>query len=82
MKKQRAKEIAAELNNTEKWHSHGHGISMDVLIKELNLWVDDYGARPALNEKIKRYYDLLDDYMVKQGHNGVLHIGGYYVPLM
>lgn len=82
MRKKRAEEIANELNKTEKWHSHGHGISMDVLIKELNLWIDNYGANQALNEKVKRYYDLLDDYMMKQGTTGVLHINGYYVPLM
>jgi hypothetical protein len=82
MRKQRAIEIAAELNKTDKWHSHGHGISMEVLIRELNLWIDDYGAVPELNEKVKQYYDLLDDYMMKQGNRGVLHINGFYVPLM
>jgi hypothetical protein len=82
MKKQRASEIAHELNKTDKWHSHGHGISKDVLIRELNLMIDDYGENAGLNESIKKYYDLLDDYMMKQGHGGVLHINGYYVPLM
>ena len=82
MKKRRASEIAAELNKTDKWHSHGHGISMDVLIKDLNLWIDDYGAKPGLNAKIKQYYDLLDDYMMKQGQSGVLHIDKHYVPLL
>lgn len=31
MRAERAEDIARELNNTEKWHSHGHGISMEVL---------------------------------------------------
>ena len=30
MKTRRAGDIAIKLNNTEKWHSHGSGISMEV----------------------------------------------------
>lgn len=37
MREQRAKEIASSLNDTGKWHSHGHGISMEILKKDLNL---------------------------------------------
>lgn len=33
MKTRRASEIAKKLNKTEKWHSHGHGISMEILKK-------------------------------------------------
>ena len=40
------------------------------------------GRRPGLNAKIKQYYDLLDDYMMKQGQSGVLHIDKHYVPLL
>ena len=82
LRTERASQIAAELNKTEIWHTHGHGISMRVLIERLNLIIDDFGAKPEINDKIKRYYDLLDDYMVKQGNQGVLHVKGVYVPFM
>ena len=31
MRAQRAEEIARELNNTNRWHTHGHGISMELM---------------------------------------------------
>ncbi|HET6842243.1 MAG TPA: serine dehydrogenasease [Candidatus Angelobacter sp.] len=74
MKKDRASYIGSELNNTKRWHSHGYGISMDVLQKDLKLIVDDYGNDKALSENIRRYHDLLSDYMSKRGCRGVLHV--------
>ena len=44
MKVKRARKIGKELNNTKRWHSHGYGISMDVLTKELELLIDDFGT--------------------------------------
>ena len=82
MKEQRAKEIAAELQNTEKWHSHGHGISMDVLIKDLNVKIDDFGANATLSDIIRGYDELLTDYMAKLGKRGVVHYGHDYIPFM
>jgi hypothetical protein len=82
MRAQRAEEIARELNNTERWHAHGYGISMEVLRRDLNLLIDDFDATPELGAKIKDYYGLLDDYMVKRGNAGVLHTVGQYVPFM
>lgn len=82
MKTSRAKKIAKELNKTDKWHTHGRGISMDVLREDLNLLIDDFGQNQALREAIKGYYDLLDDYKSKRGDRGVLHVKGHYVPFM
>jgi len=61
MREDRAAEIAEELNKTERWHTHGHGISMEVLNKDLRLVIDDFGAKPGLNGELKAYYDLLDE---------------------
>lgn len=80
MKINRAEEIAKELNNTERWHVHGYGISMDVLIKDLNLVIDDFGRNLKLCDKIKQYHTLLDDYMAKMNQMGVLHKVGIYRP--
>ncbi len=80
MKIDRAEQIAKELNNTERWHVHGYGISMDVLIKHLNLVIDDYGTNSKLCDKIKQYHTLLDDYMTKMSQMGVLHKVNIYRP--
>lgn len=78
MKKERAKKIGEELNNTKRWHSHGYGISIDVLTKELNLLIDDYGAIQERSDAIRAYHDLLDDYMSKRNDRGVIHVCGHY----
>lgn len=80
MRKDRATEIAEELNKTERWHVHGHGISMQVLRKDLKLKIDDFGENKNLDVKIREYHDLLNDYMMKRGHRGVLHMDGLYQP--
>lgn len=79
MRKKRASKIAKELNNTERWHVHGHGISMDVL-RGLNLIIDDFGQNSMLNSQIRCYCALLDDYMVKTQQEGILHTVGIYLP--
>ena len=78
MKEKRAKEIAEELNNTERWHIHGHGISMEVLEKDLNVQIDDFGSVPHTSKQIRGYHDLLSDYMARRRINGVIHFKGTY----
>ena len=80
MKMQRAEEIARDLNETKKWHTHGHGISMDVLNKDLNLLIDNFGEDSALSSAIRGYNDLLSDYMAKLGIRGSIHFSGSYTP--
>lgn len=82
MKMERAESIARNLNDTKKWHTHGHGISMDVLVRDLNLLIDDFGNDPQLSAIIRDYYDLLSDYMGRLGVAGVIHISGSYRPFM
>lgn len=82
MRKDRASFIGNELNNTEKWHSHGYGISMDVLRNDLKLVIDDYGDKPDHASAIRPYHNLLSDYMSKRGNKGVVHIPGLYRPFM
>jgi hypothetical protein len=81
VRQQRAEEIARQLNNTGHWHSHGRGISMEVLKRELKLQIEDFGADSKLNEMIRGYYRLLEDYMLKLGQSSVLHTNGHYRPL-
>lgn len=70
MKIKRAKLIAAQLNDTKLWRSHGRGLSLDVLRNKLNLLIEDFGTDPKLEELNKRlcaYYRLLKDYMSRRG---------------
>ncbi len=78
MKKKRAAEIAKILNDTDKWHTHGYGISMDVLRKDLKLVIDDFSTDQQLNDKIKEYTTLLDDYMSKMTQLGIVQVVGNY----
>ncbi|MBL8010516.1 MAG: hypothetical protein JNJ64_07910 [Flavobacteriales bacterium] len=81
MKRRRAEFVARILNDTERWHSHGHGISMEVLRRDVKLQIRDFGLEPQLNGEIRIYYRLLSDYMSKLGHIGITHIPGRYAPI-
>lgn len=79
MKRARAKEIAETLNETDIWHSHGHGISMDVLrSKRIKLQIEDFGKHKNLHQMIRDYWSLLSDYMEKVDARGVIHAKGRY----
>jgi hypothetical protein len=73
MRASRAEEIAQELCNSDKWHTHGRGISRDVLERDLKLKIDDFGNNTELNKKIRNYHNLLCDYKSKMGNTCVVH---------
>ena len=75
MRKRRAKAIAKTLGDAEKWHSHGRGISMKTLSgTDIKLLIDDFGADPALGEKIRNCHGLAVDYFSrKQRMGGYIH---------
>ncbi len=54
---------------------------MEVLRKKLNLRIDDIEENQNLNDKLKIYYKLLEDYMDKLGQSAVLHVKGRYIPI-
>ena len=79
MRKERAREIAMMLNQTDRWHSHSRGIPMEVLRRDLNLLVDDFGADSQLRPAVHDYYRLLKDYVMRRGHFLLtLHTKGRY----
>ena len=79
MREARAAEIAADLNDPDKWHSHSRGISMEVLRRDLNLKIEDFGQNEELSRRIKVYCKLLRDYMIRLQHPAALHRRGGYV---
>jgi hypothetical protein len=81
MRRKRAAEIAAKLNDTKIWYSHDRGIPMARLQRDLNLLIDDFGVSD-LKKPITDYFRLLQDYhQVRHGHGFVLHGRGRHVGL-
>ena len=81
MRTSRAASIARKLNDTDRWHSHGYGISMDVLRRDLQLKIDDFGANRKLSNAIRSYHELFKDYLIKRGIFMATHTYGSLVPL-
>lgn len=78
MKQERAEKIAKFLNKTEKWHSHGRGINMNILRRDLKLKIDDFGENPNLNNSIRSYHKLMNDYTHRRGMSLSIHTRGHY----
>jgi hypothetical protein len=79
MRRTRAAEIAAKLNDTKIWYSHDRGIPMARLQRDLNLLIDDFGSSD-LKRPIHDYFRLLQDYhKVRHDHTFVLHRKGHHV---
>ena len=53
---------------------------MEILQRDLKLKIDDFGQNLDLDKKIKSYYNLLDDYMIKRETLGVIHTDEFYQP--
>jgi hypothetical protein len=78
MKQQRAETIANQLNDVNLWKSHARGISMEMIRRVLNLKIDDFGKDVGMRERINSYYRLLKDYMLRRGHDVVIHADHSY----
>ena len=78
MKVKRAGEIAALLNDPEKWHSHGRAIDARTLREEVNLKIDSFEEDVALNKAIRDYFELLRDYMHRGELLSFVHTRGYF----
>lgn len=70
-KNQRAKEIAKELANYERWKSHGRPLTMEVL-KSLKLEIEDFGINRYEQELILDFHNMCEDYMRLQDSEGFI----------
>lgn len=77
MRQERAEDVAKQLNDTDRWHSHSNGISAEVLRDELKLRIDDFGPH---KQAIQDYHVLLTDYMEKNRVYGVVHAAETFTP--
>ena len=79
MRVERAREIAALLNDPEKWHSHGRAIDMQTLRgEEVKLNIDSFEDDPDLCRKIRGYFELLKDYMHREQIISFVHTREYF----
>ena len=81
LRTRRATDIAKKLSQTDRWHSHGRGISMEVLRRDLKLRIEDFGEDQERKNCIRVYCKLLRDYMLRLGHLAAIHRRGSYAPL-
>ena len=72
MRRNRAKNIAEKLNDTKRWRSHARGLSMEVINRELNLRIENFGDDPELNKRVRSYYRLLKDHISRSGQKFAL----------
>ena len=78
MKKERAQEIATLLNDPARWHSHARGIDMKTLRIEVGLLIEDLAEHPKLHQAVRFYFELLRDYMGRQGLYSFVHSRGFF----
>jgi len=81
MRVKRAEEIGNLLNKIDKWNSHGRGIHMGVLRRDLKLVIEDFGDNDELNVHLKDYERLLQDYRSTVRHPNVVQTRDRYLPL-
>lgn len=82
MRKERAHEVGEKLNDMKRWHSHGRGITMQMLRRDLKLLIDDFDDNPSIARPIHDYFKLLQDYQSRRSHyNFVIHGRGRHVGL-
>lgn len=73
MKEERAAWIARQLNDHERWLTHGRGIDMQTLRDELKLKVTDFGEAPELKKAVWDYFWFLRDHMARNGLVSFVH---------
>ena len=62
IKQERAKEIAKNLSDYKRWHSHSRMIDKETLEK-IGLKINDFSEIDGLKELVDNYYGLLTDFM-------------------
>ena len=78
MRKERAKNIADLLNDTERWHSHGRAIDRKTLQEEVNLKIENLEEDEDLYRYVRTYFSLLKDYMHREDLVSFVHSREYF----
>ena len=72
-KEARAEQIAKDLADNKRWHSHSRMIGMKCLQHDLRLEIDDYTDLPELRDNVKTYNALLTEHADRQGSSILIH---------
>lgn len=72
-KENRAEEIAKLLSENREWHSHGRSINIETLKTKLKLTIEDYSNNSAKTKLIRRYNDLVTEYIRKNNFEAFMH---------
>lgn len=72
-KNARAEQIAKDLADNKRWHSHSRMISMSCLQQDLRLEIDDYSSVPAIRDSVKIYNALLTEHVERQSSPIFVH---------
>lgn len=78
MKQERASWIAHQLNDHERWLTHGRGIDMRTLQEELNLKIEDFGVRDELKKAVWDYFWFLRDHMGRNSLVSFVHTPHFF----
>lgn len=78
LKEKRAQQIAEQLSDTQRWHSHGRGITLRTLQDEIGLKIEDFAKEADLARRISEYFGLLLDYMSREKFGSFVHAEKYF----
>jgi len=72
-KEQRAVQIAKDLSDNNRWHSHGRMIGINTLTSGLKLKIEDYTQEAELRQNLRVYSELLAEHAERQQSSFMLH---------
>jgi hypothetical protein len=72
-KQTRAEQIATDLSDNKRWHSHGRMIGIQKVRDMLRLEVEDYSNDVNIRFPLRSYGDLLSEFVTQQGIPCFIH---------
>ncbi|MDT4842664.1 Serine dehydrogenase proteinase [compost metagenome] len=72
-KEARAEQIAKDLSDNNRWHSHGRMIGINTLTTGLKLEIEDYSQDDQLRQNLRIYSELLAEHTERQQAVFMLH---------
>ncbi|MBX8487702.1 SDH family Clp fold serine proteinase [Pseudomonas cichorii] len=72
-KEDRAEQIAKDLSDNNRWHSHGRMIGISTLTDSLKLKIEDYTNDAELRQNLRIYSELLAEQVERQQSVFMLH---------
>lgn len=77
-KNKRAGWIAKQLSDNNVWKTHDRGLDIDILHDKLKLDIVNYGENPELSKLFREYFDLIMNYIRKNGFTFFTHTRRFF----